>query len=89
MPKYTIVLSEKVQKILNNFSDSIAEPILDAIAALGRNPRPTGYIKLKGRDAYRIRIGNYRIIYEIVDDKLLIYIIAVGHRKDIYRKRIK
>jgi len=85
MPKYTIVLSEKVQKMLNNLSDSIAEPIHNAIAALEENPRPRGYVKLKGRDAYRIRTGNYRIIYEIIDNKLLICIVAVGHRKNIYK----
>jgi len=85
MPKYTIVLSEKVQKTLNNLSDSIAEPIHNAIAALEENPRPIGYIKLKGRDAYRIRTGNYRIIYEIIDNQLLICVIAVGHRKNIYK----
>ncbi|MDR2868547.1 MAG: type II toxin-antitoxin system RelE/ParE family toxin [Bacteroidales bacterium] len=85
MPDYTIVLSKKVQKKLDSFSNYIAEPILLSIADLSKNPRPKGYIKLKGRDAYRIRSGNYRIIYEIYDDILLIDIIALGHRKDIYK----
>jgi len=85
MPKYTIVLSTKAQKMLNTLSDHLAEPIHNAIAALEENPRPIGYIKLKDRNAYRIRIGDYRIIYEIVDSRLFIYIIAVGHRKNIYR----
>jgi mRNA interferase RelE/StbE len=48
------------------------------------NPRPHGVKKLKGRDGYRIRVGNYRIIYEVYDDQLIIDIIAIGHRKDIY-----
>ncbi len=48
------------------------------------NPRPFGYIKLKGRDAYRIRVGNYRIIYEIHDAILKVIIIEAGDRKDIY-----
>ena len=51
---------------------------------LENNPRPIGYLKLKGRDAYRIRVADYRIIYEIFDDILLIDIINLGHRKDIY-----
>jgi mRNA interferase RelE/StbE len=48
------------------------------------NPRPFGYIKLKGRDAYRIRVGNYRIIYEIEDKILKVTVIDSGNRKDIY-----
>ena len=49
-----------------------------------KNPRPVGNKKLKGRDGYRIRIGNYRIIYDIFDSELIIDVIALGHRKDIY-----
>jgi mRNA interferase RelE/StbE len=51
---------------------------------LADDPRPKGCKKLKGRDGYRIRTGNYRIIYEIFDTELLIDVIAIGHRKDIY-----
>ena len=60
------------------------DKIKQAIINLEKEPRPTGYIKLKGRDAYRIRVADYRIIYEIFDDMLLIDIINLGHRKDIY-----
>ena len=87
MSKYTVVLSKKAQKTLNGLSDSIVEPIHNAIAALGENPRPIGCIKLTNREAYRIRTGNYRIIYEIIDNKLFVYIVDVGHRKDVYRKQ--
>jgi mRNA interferase RelE/StbE len=52
---------------------------------LGKNPRPVGYKKLKGRDGYRIRVANYRIIYEIIDQQLIVEVIALGHRKDIYQ----
>ncbi|WP_373456907.1 type II toxin-antitoxin system RelE/ParE family toxin [Chryseobacterium sp. MDT2-18] len=48
------------------------------------DPRPVGCKKLKGRDSYRIRIGNYRVIYEIFDSELIIDVIILGHRKDIY-----
>jgi len=85
MSNYIIVLSKKTEKILENMSDYIAEPIHNAIIALGENPRPTGYKKLKGRNAYRIRIGDYRIIYEIIDDKLIIKIITIGRRNNIYK----
>jgi mRNA interferase RelE/StbE len=84
MPNYTAVLSKKAQKQLDKLPDTIAEPIIDAIARLEENPRPVGYINLKGRDGYRIRTGNYRIIYDIFDTELIVDIIALGHRKDIY-----
>ena len=77
MPSYTVVLSKKAQKQLD-------EPIIEAIAGLEENPRPAGYKKLKGSDAYRIRTGNYRIIYDIFDNVLLVDVIGLGHRKDIY-----
>lgn len=84
MPNYTIVLSKKAQKQLDKLSDQIAAPIMEAIADLEENPRPVGCKKLKGREGYRIRSGNYRIIYEIFDTNLLVDVVAVGHRKDIY-----
>ena len=62
------------------------KPILLAISDLSSNPRPKGCKKLKNRVAYRIRVGDYRIIYEIYDDKLLIDVIHLGHRKEVYRK---
>ncbi|WP_354360598.1 type II toxin-antitoxin system RelE/ParE family toxin [Pedobacter sp. UYP30] len=55
-----------------------------AISNLAENPRPSGYIKLKNRNGYRIRIGNYRVLYDIFDSVLTIEIITLGHRKNIY-----
>ena len=84
MPNYTVLLSKKAQKQLDKLSDNIAEPIFAAISGLEENPRPTGFKKLKGRDGYRIRTGKYRIIYDIFDTELIVDVIALGHRKDIY-----
>lgn len=84
MSNYSVVLSKKAQKQLDKLSDKIAEPIIDAIAGLEDNPRPAGYIKQKGRNGYRIRSGNYRIIYDIFDTELIVDIITLGHSKDIY-----
>lgn len=84
MSKYTIVISRSAQKQLDKLSDHIAAPLLSAISGLADNPRPHGYKKLKGRPGYRIRKGSYRIIYDIMDHLLLVDIIAVGDRKDIY-----
>lgn len=84
MPKYAISLSKKAVKQLDKLSDNIAEPIISAISNLANEPRPQGYKKLKGRDGYRIRVGDYRIIYEVFDHVLLVDVINLGHRKDIY-----
>lgn len=85
MADYTIVLSKKAQKQLDKLSDQVAEPILQAIANLAKSPRPSGCKKLKGRDGYRIRVGIYRILYDIFDIELIVDIVALGHRKDIYK----
>ena len=84
MSEYKTVLTNKAQKQLDKLSDNIAELIIESIFSLETNPRPIGYKKLKGREGYRIRVGSYRVIYEIVDKELIIDVVAVGHRKDIY-----
>jgi len=81
---YKIDFSKKAQKKLDKLSDFTADPILFAIGSLSRNPRPKGFKKLKRRKGYRIRVGDYRVIYEIIDDILLIDVIDLGHRKNIY-----
>ncbi|MCX6271667.1 MAG: type II toxin-antitoxin system RelE/ParE family toxin [Bacteroidetes bacterium] len=84
MPKYNIFLSKTAQRQLDRFKDKIACKLIATIQLLSDNPRPHGYIKLKDREAYRIRQGDYRIIYEIFDNHLVINVIALGHRKDVY-----
>lgn len=56
-----------------------------AITALSERPRPSGCKKLKGIDAYRIRIGDYRVIYQVNDAVLIVSVIAVGHRREVYK----
>jgi mRNA interferase RelE/StbE len=84
MPVYKITISKTAQKQLDKLQDSIADRLIEAIYNLADDPRPAGCKKLKGRDGYRIREGDYRIIYNIFDQMLLIDVIALGHRKDIY-----
>jgi mRNA interferase RelE/StbE len=81
---YHIRIERKAQKQLNKITNPYYSKIKKAILDLGNNPRPTGCKKLKGRSGYRIRVADYRIIYEIIDDILLIDVIDLGHRKDIY-----
>lgn len=80
---YTLNFSKQAIKELEKIQDPFYSQIKQAIYKLVKNPRPLGYIKLKGRKGYRIRVGNYRIIYDIFDDQLVIDIITLGYRKDI------
>lgn len=84
MAKYSVEINKKARKSLDKLSDFIVAPVLNAINDLADNPRPQGYRKLKGRKGYRIRVGDYRVIYEIFDHVLLIEVVDLGHRKDIY-----
>lgn len=82
--RYSLDFSKQAFKELEKINDPYYSSIKQAIFNLTENPRPQGFKKLKGRDGYRIRIGNYRVIYEIFDKALIIEIINLGHRKDIY-----
>lgn len=82
--EYKVIIKQSAVKALKGISEPYYSSIKYAILELGRNPRPSGYIKLKNRKAYRIRVSDYRIIYEINDTELIIDVIALGHRKDIY-----
>jgi mRNA interferase RelE/StbE len=81
---YNIRIEKSVLKSLEKISEPYYSNIKTAILKLSNNPRPQGYKKLKGRDGYRIRVANYRIIYDIFDDILLIEVIDIGHRREIY-----
>ena len=81
---YKVQLKKRAIKALQEINEPYYSKIKEAIYALGVNPRPQGYKKLKGRDAFRIRVADYRIIYDVFDDILLIDIIDLGHRRNIY-----
>lgn len=84
MANYKLVLTRTAQKQLDKLSDLVAGPLLEAIQELAQNPRPSGCKKLKGRQGYRVRKGDYRIIYDVHDDVLIVEVVAIGHRKEIY-----
>lgn len=81
---YTIEFRNKVLKALIKINEPYYSAIKKQIYDLADNTRPQGYRKLKGRKGYRIRVGDYRVIYEIFDNILLIDVIDLGHRKEIY-----
>ena len=82
---YTIGIQQRARKALTRLPDTDYRRVLNAIYALADNPRPAGCSKLKGRDAWRIRVGVYRVIYEIDDGQHTVTIVDIGHRRDIYR----
>ncbi len=83
--RYRVILPKSVQKELDRLPDEIASRILARLAGLETDPRPADVKKLKGRDAWRIRVGDYRVICEIHDRVLRIVVITVGHRREVYR----
>ncbi|MBE7412671.1 MAG: type II toxin-antitoxin system RelE/ParE family toxin [Leptospiraceae bacterium] len=82
---YSISIVPRAEKTLSKINSPTYEKIKKEIGKLEKTPKPVGVKKLKGREGYRIRIGNYRIIYSIDDIKKMILILGVDHRKDIYR----
>jgi len=82
---YAILVERYAQKQILKLDKKVIPLIKTAIAKLAENPRPNGYKKLKGEDAYRIRVGDYRIIYEIDNDKIIVTVVSVGHRKEVYK----
>ena len=85
MAEYSIFFKKSVWKDFEYIPKNDLKKILKAIKSLVKDPRPPGCRKLSGQERYRLRQGRYRIIYSIQDDELTVWIVKVGHRKDIYR----
>ena len=84
---YEVIIPKPVQKQLKNLPPTINERVLEKILSLVEEPRPFGVKKLSGFDnEYRIRIGDYRVRYEINDETLTVIVLHCQHRKDIYKK---
>lgn len=88
MANYNLEISSSAEKALKKIPKKDLIKIIETIQILAINPFPEGCRKLSGEEGtYRIRQGNYRIIYEVEGKNLLILILKIGHRKDIYRNR--
>ena len=81
---YEIFIKASARKQLQRVQASDRERILNKIVSLRDEPRPKGSVKLTHQEAYRVRQGNYRIIYTIQDSKLIIEVVRIGHRRDVY-----
>ena len=85
MAKYRILIKPSAVKEIEVISPKKdRQRLVDRISKLSDNPRPPGCEKLSGQDKYRIRQGLYRILYLIEDQDLIVYVVKVGHRKDVY-----
>ncbi len=85
--RYRIQIKPRATKALAKIPNPHRRRIAKAIDSLAADPRPSAARKLTGAaDAWRLRVGDYRIVYDIVDNILTVYVIRIGHRKDIYRQ---
>ena len=83
---YQVIVPKPVQKQLDSLPNTVREGVLKRIVALKENPRPPGCVKLKGyENEYRIRVGNYRVRYEVRDEESIVLLLHCKHRKDVYR----
>jgi mRNA interferase RelE/StbE len=82
---YAISIQRRAQKELSQLPSGAYEQVREAIRSLAHNPRPMGCQKLTARAGWRIRVGDFRVIYEIDDKKETILVLHIGHRRDIYR----
>ena len=85
MAAYKVHFKASVERDLTAIPKKDLKKILKRIEELTENPRPWGCEKLTGQERYRLRQGRYRIVYSIQDDELTVWVVKVGHRRDIYR----
>jgi mRNA interferase RelE/StbE len=81
---YEVFIARKANKAIARLPDMAYQRVKDAIADLANDPRPPGCTKLSGREGYRIRIGDYRVIYRVNDQVRLVEVFRVAHRGDAY-----
>jgi len=83
---YKIYFRKSAIKEIKKLPNPTLQKIIKRIEALAIDPRPAGCEKLTGQEFYRIRQGNYRIVYSIQDDELTVWVVKISHRKDIYKR---
>lgn len=86
MAKYRVVIKRSVYKDLRPVPKPEVKRIMARISSLADDPRPVGCEKLSGQERYRLRQGVYRIIYSIEDNRLIVTVVKIGHRRDVYER---
>jgi mRNA interferase RelE/StbE len=85
MERYRLVFRKSVAKDLRRLPKKDVSRVLKCVRRLAEDPRGPGSEKLSGEERYRVRVGAYRVVYEIKDDALIVVVVTVAHRRDIYR----
>jgi len=86
MASYKLAFKRSVAKDLRAIPNKDVARVLERIETLKDNPRPSGCEKLSGEEKYRVRQGAYRIVYQIEDDALVVVVVKIGHRREVYRR---
>ena len=85
-PTYEVRLARRAQRSLANLERREQQRIRAALDLLADNPRPPNCVAMKGEDSvFRVRIGDFRIVYEVLDSVLLVHVVRIGHRREVYR----
>lgn len=84
--KFRVLLKKSAQKELQKLDKSVAKRVLVKIYLLAEDPYPSSSTPLIGSANRRLRVGDYRIIYEVLDSQLIIHVIRIGHRREVYKK---
>jgi mRNA interferase RelE/StbE len=82
---YRLLVKRSAAREIEGLPKADRQRVVKRIEALGSDPRPVGCEKLSGRELYRVRQGSYRIVYEIVEREVVVTVVKVGHRRDVYR----
>jgi mRNA interferase RelE/StbE len=86
MSQYRVLFKSSADRALKKLPDAVQRRIVAEVEILAHDPRPSGVVKISGgENLWRIRIGTYRVVYEIHDDRLIVLVLRVAHRKDVYR----
>ena len=86
MANYSIEIKQAAAKEIEKLSKQVLKRIIEKIESLAWEPRPSGCKKLSGEEKYRIRVGRYRILYSIEEEILVVYVVKVGHRREVYER---
>ncbi len=85
---YDVQIRPAAWRQLQRLPKALQRRILDRLESLSKNPRPIGSVKLTGSECtYRVRIGDYRVIYDVLDRAVVVLVLKIAHRRDVYRRR--
>jgi mRNA interferase RelE/StbE len=82
---FTVLLQPSARRVLDGLSRDLQKRIITKLETLESNPYPPDAKKLRGEEAFRVRVGDYRIVYEVQGKQLVVLVLRIGHRREVYR----